>query len=93
MTPLHYCAQEGYGEMMALLLRCGGDRYAKDDSGRTPLDIAAAKFEEHSEGGVEKSNDKGRNYNLTGTLLANDPVTCSYAVRLDLEHCWISLRF
>ena len=77
MTPLHYCAQEGYGEMMALLLRCGGDRYAKDDSGRTPLDIAAAKFEEYSEGGVEKSNDQGRNYNLTGTLLANDPVTCS----------------
>ena len=91
MTPLHYCAQEGYGEMMALLLRCGGDRYAKDDTGRTPLDIAAGKFEEHSEGGVERSNDEGRNYNLTGTLLANDPAKCSICCAAGLG-TWMDVK-
>ena len=43
MTSLHYAAQEGHAKILALLLRCGGDRGKVDAKGRTPLVIARGK--------------------------------------------------
>ena len=87
MTPLHYCAQEGYGDMMALLLRCGGSRAKVDDSGRTPVDVAASKFE--GKGGKEVKD--GRDYNLVGTLLANDPGKTSVCCAAGMGS-WMDVR-
>jgi ankyrin repeat protein len=36
-TPLHVCADKGYAELAALLLKAGADPNTKDDLGHTPL--------------------------------------------------------
>ena len=46
-TPLHWAAQMGHVRTIVALLRAGADAYAKDLSGRVPLELALAC--EHTE--------------------------------------------
>ena len=41
-TPLHWAAQMGHVRAIVALLRAGADAYAKDISGRIPLELALA---------------------------------------------------
>jgi uncharacterized protein len=42
-TPLHQAASRGVGSIVATLLKHGADPKAKDEYGKTPLDVARAK--------------------------------------------------
>ena len=39
-TPLHYAAANGHKEIAELLIEKGADVKAKDEGGKTPLDVA-----------------------------------------------------
>ena len=57
-TALHYAAAAGYSGVIARLLARGADRAARDDAGRSPLEVALESGRAEAASLIQKQEDE-----------------------------------